>query len=139
MTVSSIKFKLMNIQKLGTLGGNQKKPGQERENERPRRFRHNAESVNIVEENKKISDFLDITEAEFIDLVSERDLLATEIIFTRTGNQYSSHCHEQLQQYEKLARSLEHNLKERFETSLKANSVIQDSIFAEIEVSLSLI
>lgn len=123
----------MNVNKLS--GGGQDKKAQPQATNVPRRFNHNAQSQQPVQEKKKISDFMDITEAEFVDLVSERDILAAEIIFTRTGQQYSSQCFEVLQQYEKTAAKLEHALAAGFEASLQANEAVQSSIFAEMEVA----
>lgn len=119
----------MNVQKLNS-GGLGQDLGR-------RKFDHNAQSMSEVAEKKKISEYLDITETEFIDLVNERDLLASEIIFTRNGAQYSSVCYDMLQKCEKTAEQFQTALQKRFDASLKANSVIQDSIFAEIEVKSS--
>lgn len=119
----------MNVQKLSNNSKNQQ--GQDK-----RKFEHNAQSVSEVIEKRKISEYLDITESEFIDLVNERDLLASEIIFTRTGAKYSSDCYDMLQQCEKTAEKLQGELQSRFDASVKANTVIQDSIFAEMEVGV---
>lgn len=124
----------MNVNKL-TAGGTAQ-PSNSVQGGVPRRFNHNAQSQLQVQEKKKISEFMDITETEFLDLVSERDILAAEIIFTRTGQQYTSQCYELLQQYEKTAAQFERTLANQSASSHHVNETIQASIFAEMEVIL---
>lgn len=67
-------------------------------------------------------------------LVKERDLLAEEVTFTRAERKYTSHCYELLQKYEEYAEEFSQKLQKGYDSSLEANSIIQNSIFEEAAV-----
>ena len=116
----------MNINKLGAnKGGDQNNSRKD----------NNRQSAVPIPEKKKVIDFHEVSEEQYYDVVKERDLLADEIIFTRSQTQYTSHCYDLLEKYEKYAEDFQGSLQNSYDATLKANSIIQDSIFNEIDVA----
>ena len=94
----------------------------------------NSQSGPEFRENYLANEFTDLKEEEYIELVKERDILAEEIIFVRSGSQYTSHCYDLLLKYEKYSEEFFEGLETRQKSTLKAVSSMQEGIFEEMEV-----